>query len=480
MATNYNDGSTGAPAGTPVLPNLLAGYAKRPPWEVAGVDYAVGVAAGTTLLNPTTISMTGVSVNTSSHVIAITGNNVTLNGFDFGLAGGWGIVIGSGATNTVIENSNFLVGANNQVPINASAGSGNLTVQGNTINGGGGTSGVVWALISYSGSGTFVAKYNNFSNAPADAIDFNSGTMTTIVEYNVFQSLGSAPGSHADAVQYVGVKSTNSVIAFNTITSGEEGIQLAAQNGSTLTNSTIENNVIVAKGPSVSISYSIAVQQASGNTVNGVVVDSNYIDYTGSYGPFYPPAGTNLTYSGNVNMSTGSVIGSPNGTKSTDVSSAPATGTEAAGSTIRLSLHMDATEFVTGTPALTLNDGGVATYASGSGSSTLVFTYTVASTDKSEPALAITGVNLPTGASITDTNGNPANLAGAVATFTGLAISPGTSTGSPPNAPTPPPPATTAPTLSSTPWPTQPVSAPPPPRSPSPSMRPPTPPPTPP
>ena len=35
------DGSANAPAGTPQLPNLLNGYAVRPPWEVAGVDYAV-------------------------------------------------------------------------------------------------------------------------------------------------------------------------------------------------------------------------------------------------------------------------------------------------------------------------------------------------------------------------------------------------------------------------------------------------------
>jgi hypothetical protein len=30
-------------------PALLAGYAKRPPWKVAGVDYAVGVPATATL-----------------------------------------------------------------------------------------------------------------------------------------------------------------------------------------------------------------------------------------------------------------------------------------------------------------------------------------------------------------------------------------------------------------------------------------------
>src|SRR5262249_38756091 len=43
------DGSANAPAGTPELPNLFAGEAARPSWEVAGVDYAVGIPTGTVL-----------------------------------------------------------------------------------------------------------------------------------------------------------------------------------------------------------------------------------------------------------------------------------------------------------------------------------------------------------------------------------------------------------------------------------------------
>ena len=36
------DGRSRAPSGTPQWPNLLDGYAARPPWSVAGVDYPVG------------------------------------------------------------------------------------------------------------------------------------------------------------------------------------------------------------------------------------------------------------------------------------------------------------------------------------------------------------------------------------------------------------------------------------------------------
>jgi len=41
------------------MAGLLSGYVVRPPWKVAGVDYAVGVPAGTALADPTTIFDTG-------------------------------------------------------------------------------------------------------------------------------------------------------------------------------------------------------------------------------------------------------------------------------------------------------------------------------------------------------------------------------------------------------------------------------------
>jgi hypothetical protein len=80
-----------------------------------------------------------------------------------------------------------------------------------------------------------------------------------------------------------------------------------------------------------------------------------------------------------------------------------------------VTLTVDMSEAVTvsgGTPSLTLNDGGTATYQSGSGSSALVFSYTVA-TGQNTPALTVTRFNANS-ATITDAAGNPANMAGAV------------------------------------------------------------------
>jgi hypothetical protein len=108
----------------------------------------------------------------------------------------------------------------------------------------------------------------------------------------------------------------------------------------------------------------------------------------------------------------------------TQVSASPGTGVEHAGDTVTLTVGFNEAVTVSGTPTLSLNDGGTATYVSGSGTGTLTFRTTVASTNTSTSALAITGVNLPSGASIKDSSGVAANLSGAVKTFTGLQVDP--------------------------------------------------------
>ena len=61
-----------------------------------------------------------------------------------------------------------------------------------------------------------------------------------------------------------------------------------------------------------------------------------------------------------------------------------------------------------GSPTLTLNDGGTASYVSGSGTNTLTFIYTVLA-GQNTPDLMVTAVNL-NGATIKDGAGNAANL----------------------------------------------------------------------
>jgi hypothetical protein len=119
-----DDGRSGAPAGPVVDAALLDGYATRPPWQVAGVDYHVGIdrtryptdaslkPVGTATLPP------GVTRDTSQAAynhkqILVTADNVTLDGYDF--SGGWMLNMGPCSGLTII-NCRFCVGDTNAGP----------------------------------------------------------------------------------------------------------------------------------------------------------------------------------------------------------------------------------------------------------------------------------------------------------------------------------------------------------------------------
>jgi hypothetical protein len=105
------------------------------------------------------------------------------------------------------------------------------------------------------------------------------------------------------------------------------------------------------------------------------------------------------------------------------VASSLTTGTLRAGSTLAIALTASSPLTVSGVPTLSLNDAGTATYdAAASAVTALVFDYTVASGQQTT-ALAVTGINVPTGAAIVDASGNNANLSlPPAATFSGLQV----------------------------------------------------------
>jgi hypothetical protein len=102
----------------------------------------------------------------------------------------------------------------------------------------------------------------------------------------------------------------------------------------------------------------------------------------------------------------------------------PSTAIELPGDTITLTLQLSEVVTVTGVPTLTLNDGGTASYVGGSGTNTLTFTYTVGAGDSTVSALAITAVNVLSGASVADVAGNIADLSSALIAFPNLQIDP--------------------------------------------------------
>ena len=95
----------------------------------------------------------------------------------------------------------------------------------------------------------------------------------------------------------------------------------------------------------------------------------------------------------------------------TSVSSTTANGSYGVGSVISITVGFSAAVDVTGTPELALNSGGTATYAGGSGTSTLTFTYTVAAGQNANPLDEASSTALTlNGGTIDDGSGDPAIL----------------------------------------------------------------------
>ena len=106
------------------------------------------------------------------------------------------------------------------------------------------------------------------------------------------------------------------------------------------------------------------------------------------------------------------------------VTTPTADGTKAAGDPITVALVFDKPVNVTGTPQVTLSDGSIVDYGGGTGSTSILFPYTVQPGNTTGCAvLAVTSVNL-NGGSINDASATPANLAlPATATLGSIVVS---------------------------------------------------------
>ena len=96
------DGGANAPTGAPQFPMLLSNYAVRPPWQIAGVDYAVGPNAnyGTSTAWKIPNGVTGGNTALPSGATLSGGNriqissaNVTMNGWDLTQGAGQSLLV---------------------------------------------------------------------------------------------------------------------------------------------------------------------------------------------------------------------------------------------------------------------------------------------------------------------------------------------------------------------------------------------------
>jgi hypothetical protein len=309
LSTSYQDGCANAPAGTPQYPTLLGGYAVRPPWRVAGVDFHVGIDANTTLkdplpngsLDPVLVSQgcifDGISVNCRR-------DNQTIQGWDFALHGG--LTLRVQASNITIKNNNFALGANNAsnprqgAVIGASNGVINTTIINNVMDGRGlGTIGI--GILTLNSSGTLTVEYNWIKNAFAENIVIGVNTASGfnfVVQYNVIENagLGYSQGAHGDWVQNVIGSNSDKIDSMNfnfntwiqslnasgTGQPRTQGITFPST-GQVLSESVNNNTFIVTSSAYVNFAVFIDPSYLNGSAT----LEDNYVDPSGLGNPAY-------------------------------------------------------------------------------------------------------------------------------------------------------------------------------------------------
>jgi hypothetical protein len=295
-------------------PTLLSVYAVRPPWCVAGVDYAVGPRS-TPTKDPTTISMSGVSVDTSTRTVFVTGNRVTLDGYDFSLHGGYQVAV-SGA-NVTISDSNFVLGTNTGgYLIWGGSTATNLTIKYCTMDAS--TIGNETSLVGWGGTGTITLQYNWFKNFPQHVLENTqtSGTTFSVVyRYNLIEQGAIVSGSHLNFLQFGAGTVTSADVSYNTTyqtpqASGGEGFQFYMNFSGSITDASVTNNTMIATGGPAGSAISYFLHAGSNSqfpsTATGVVSD-NYFDITAAWGAFYPGL-SGFMYSNNYDMRSGKII----------------------------------------------------------------------------------------------------------------------------------------------------------------------------
>lgn len=316
------DGRLGASAGTPQFPTLLNTYGiKRPPWQVVGVDYPAGPPAGISYKHPSTEPLqSGVTRSVGTHTYTVTGNNVTLDGYDFSEDGGWGVVVTG--NDCRITNNNFNSGANSKEPIRTGTGATNLTIDHNIIDGNADPD--VSGNIQFLGTGVLTMKHNWIKNAGSDLIQLHTGgsPATVIALHNIIENGGMAPGAHGDWTEYIDGPFTVTT-----------NFNLGYQHGGTSQGLMCEPDGAGFSGVIVSGEYGYNTLLGTANILTGITVadivntftvHDNYYDESAASGGFTVGGGrgepndgnAKSIYSNNRNMVTGALGGndSPPGT----------------------------------------------------------------------------------------------------------------------------------------------------------------------
>lgn len=232
-----SDGCSGAPVGGNVqhadfftARAFQSGqsHVTRPPWNVAGVDYAVGIPAATTLKDPTTDALPSGCTYASNTVTCNSSGNLTVDGYDFGLHNCVFLDI-RGFTGTItIENNNFTMGSSAACNTNnyglfglsSTTNGSSLVVQNNVFNGSAKiypTLGNYFILFDvYRSTGTSLFQYNAFLDNIARPLETTSSG-NWVAQYNYFEGLNYGNVAHGEFTMFASSATGVNVTAqFNT------------------------------------------------------------------------------------------------------------------------------------------------------------------------------------------------------------------------------------------------------------------------
>lgn len=317
-----NDGLEYAPNGSPQFPTILNSYGGtgsrqkglisgkqyQPPWNVAGVDYAVGPNSRTSFAdgtNPANLP-SGVSISNGQVTVATgTSDIITVDSLDFtGLTGGGGgssiVYQVTGTGTAIVTNCKFLVppyfSTGNQFFIRCSSAS-TVVFKYCDVDGNGASVNTSWntPLFQMTGACNQTIEYNYIHNISYDGIYPSGGltdTLTScVVRYNVFAYVNYASAAHFDSIQFFG-QGTGLVVQFNTMYQpivDQNGVTLGPVNsfcrigdlgsssGLTFTNAEIGWNTICGAGKYLSVMQVTDHNTPAGFFVNPSIHD-NFID----------------------------------------------------------------------------------------------------------------------------------------------------------------------------------------------------------
>jgi hypothetical protein len=350
----YADGCSPAPtanADTIQVPNFFTGYAQQngqtyvstPPWNVAGVNYPVGINASyaENLVNPATAPLpTGCSFVRGSNPYVTCGgtasrplNNLTINGYDFSNVQ---LAIGYVTGTLTITNNKFFNGpAVDPLFWNvdiSNASSANVVMDYNYIdgNGPGIPNGKLEAMVLDQSTGSLTFQYNALLNITNKGLYYGTDSSVNI-SYNYGEGLNFGGPAHSEFISGGPATATdtmsNEEIGYNTFlvdkTNGGGTANIYVSNGvdgGLVQTANVNNNVDVSNydhnlpNPNpdnytaITSSYLIEPAHQDFGDINFV---DNYFDPNGSYGCIYPFfTTTTQTYSGNVDMIDGSTVSS--------------------------------------------------------------------------------------------------------------------------------------------------------------------------